>query len=94
VWRSGLNTADPAALNSPARDLIHAATTLKGLIDNGAPWLEQAALAQFIKSGSLVNQIKRVRQTHLRRRNAIISSLRTHFNSSSVTGFEGGTHML
>ena len=76
------------------RDLIHAATTLKGLIDNGSPWLEQATLAQFIKNGSLATQLKRVRQTYMRRRDAILGALRSEFGEAVATGTEGGTHLL
>jgi GntR family transcriptional regulator/MocR family aminotransferase len=75
-------------------DLIHAASILKGLIDNGCPWLEQATLAQFIRNGSLSGQLKRVRQTYMRRRNAVICSLDAHFGDGRLTGTEGGTHML
>ena len=76
------------------RDLLNAATTLKGLIDNGCPWLEQATLAQFMRSGSLGAQLKRVRQTYMNRRDALISSIRSHFGETKITGVEGGTHVL
>ena len=75
-------------------NLIHAATTLKGLIDNGCPWLEQATLAQFIRNGSLASQLKRVRQTSLRRRDAVIAAIAKHFGEAHMSGAEGGTHML
>ena len=71
------------------RNLIHAATTLKGLIDNGSPWLEQATLAQFIKNGSLATQLKRVRQTYLRRRDAVLGALRFEFGEAIATGDRG-----
>jgi len=74
--------------------LIHAATTLKGLIDNGCPWLEQATLAQFIRNGSLTSHLKRVRQTYMRRRDALIDCIGTHFGETHMSGTEGGTHML
>jgi GntR family transcriptional regulator / MocR family aminotransferase len=76
------------------RDLIHAATTLKALIDNGSPWLEQATLAQFIRNGSLMSHLKRVRKTYQTRRDAVKSSIRKHFGEVVVSGDEGGTHML
>ena len=76
------------------RDLVHAATTLKGLIDNGSPWLEQAALAQFIKNGSLATQLKRVRQTNMKRRDAVLVSLKGGFGEAVATGTEGGTNLL
>ena len=75
-------------------DLIRAAATLKGLIDNGCPWLEQATLAQFIRNGSLASQLKRVRQTYMRRRDAVIEALGAHFGEARMSGTEGGTHML
>jgi GntR family transcriptional regulator/MocR family aminotransferase len=75
-------------------DLIRAASILKGLIDNGCPWLEQATLAQFMRNGSLKGQLKRVRQTYMRRRDAVIASLDEHFGEGRLTGREGGTHML
>ena len=76
------------------RDLVHAARILKGLIDNGSPWLEQATLAQFIGNGSLVTQLKRVRQTSKRRRDAVMHALSSHFGEVAATGTEGGTHIL
>jgi GntR family transcriptional regulator / MocR family aminotransferase len=76
------------------RDLLRAATTLKALIDNGSPWLEQATLAQFIRNGSLTGHLKRLRNTYQGRRDAVRSSLEKHFGEASVTGDAGGTHML
>ena len=75
-------------------DLIHAASILKGLIDNGCPWLEQATLAQFMRNGSLSGQLNRMRRTYVRRRDAVISSLSKHFGEGGLAGAEGGTHML
>jgi GntR family transcriptional regulator / MocR family aminotransferase len=76
------------------RDLLPAATTLKALIDNGSPWLEQATLAQFIRNGSLANHLKRLRNTYQGRRDAVKSSIEKHFGEIAVTGDAGGTHML
>ncbi len=76
------------------RELVHAATTLKGLIDNGSPWLEQATLAQFIKNGSMATQLKRVRQTYMRRRDAVLAALGSAFGDVVTTGTQGGTHLL
>ncbi len=74
--------------------LLHAASILKGLVDNGCPWLEQATLAQFMRNRSLDGHIKRVRQTYMRRRNAAVASLAEHFGDPVLTGAAGGTHML
>lgn len=74
--------------------LLRAASILKGLIDNGCPWLEQATLAQFMRNRSLDEQIKRVRRTYMRRRDAVVASLAEQFGDTFLTGSEGGTHML
>lgn len=76
------------------RDLIRPATTVKGLIDNGSPWLEQATLAQFIRDGSFETHLKRLRHTHKLRRDALIAALHRHFGAVSVSGVEAGMHLL
>jgi len=75
------------------RDLIHAATTIKALIDNGLPWLEQATLARFIRDGSLANHLKRIRQLYRKRRDALIRALHSHFGAVEISGAESGMHL-
>ena len=75
------------------RDLIRAATTMKALIDNGLPWLEQATLAQFIRDGSLVSHLKRLRATYRKRRDALIGALHRHFGDVEISGAESGMHV-
>jgi len=76
------------------RDLIHVATTLKGLIDNGLPWLEQAVLAQFIRDGSMLNNLKRLRHTYQGRHDALVGALCRHFGAVDISGVEAGMHLL
>lgn len=76
------------------RDLIQAATTLKGLSDNGLPWLEQATLAQFIRDGGLVNHLKRLRHTYKGRRDALVGALHRQFGAVEISGAEAGMHLL
>lgn len=76
------------------RDLIRAATTIKALTDNGLPWLEQATLAGFIRDGSLVNHLKRIRYTYRRRRDALIRALHSHFGDVEISGAESGMHLV
>ena len=76
------------------RKLMRAAKTLKALIDNGSPWLEQATLAAFIGTGNLTKHIKRLRHTYQSRRDAVRSASASLFPGASLTGAEGGTHML
>ena len=76
------------------RDLIRAATTIKALTDNGLPWLEQATLARFIRDGSLVNHLKRIRHTYGRRRDTLIRALHSHFGDVDISGAESGMHLV
>src|SRR3979411_541513 len=76
------------------RDLLRPATTLKALIDNGSPWLEQATLAQFIRNGSLTAHLKRLRNTYQGRRDAVKTCIEKHFGEVTVGGDAAGTHML
>lgn len=76
------------------RDLIRAATTLKGLIDNGSPWLEQATLAQFIRDGSLVTHLKRLRHSYRLRRDALLGALHRRFGPARISGVEAGMHIM
>lgn len=76
------------------RDLIAAARTIKGLSDNGLPWLEQAALAQFIREGGLINHLRRLRHTYKGRRDALVGALRRQFGTVDLSGAEAGMHLL
>ncbi len=76
------------------RELIGAATTIKGLSDNGLPWLEQAALAQFIREGGLVNHLKRLRHAYMGRRDALVGALHRHFGAVDISGAEAGMHLF
>lgn len=75
-------------------DLIHATSTLKGLIDNGSPWLEQAALTRFLAGGSYAAHLKRLLKLHRSRRDAVVEGVSQHFPGSALLGVEGGTHVL
>jgi GntR family transcriptional regulator / MocR family aminotransferase len=75
-------------------ELVVAATTTKGLSDNGLPWLEQAALAQFIREGGLVSHLKRLRHTYKGRRDALINALRRHFGAVDISGADAGMHLF
>jgi GntR family transcriptional regulator / MocR family aminotransferase len=76
------------------RELIRPAVTIKALMDNGLSWLEQAALAQFIRNGSLETHVRRLRHTNEGRRNALLGALRRHLGDVVVSGAEAGTHLF
>ncbi len=68
-------------------------TALKGLLNNGNPWLEQAVLAEFLHSGSFAHHLRKIRKLYLSRRNTLIDCLHEHFGDSLISGAEGGMHI-
>lgn len=76
------------------RELIGPTSKLKALADNGPPWLEQAALAGFIRDGSLTHQVKRIRASCRRRRDALIGALHRAFGEIEISGAESGAHLV
>jgi GntR family transcriptional regulator/MocR family aminotransferase len=73
--------------------LVGAATGAKALLDNGHPWLEQAAAAEFLKSGGFERHLHRIRRRYLSRRDCLLHELRRHFGRCHVDGVEGGMHV-
>jgi GntR family transcriptional regulator / MocR family aminotransferase len=73
--------------------LAPAAIGAKGLLDNGHPWLEQAAVAEFLASGDFERHLHRTRRRYLARRDCLLHELRRHFGRTRVDGTEGGMHV-
>jgi GntR family transcriptional regulator/MocR family aminotransferase len=73
--------------------LVEAARTVKALLDNGHPWLEQAAMAAFLESGSYANHLRRIRQLYRARRDCLIESLRARFGEVDLSGQDSGMHL-
>jgi GntR family transcriptional regulator/MocR family aminotransferase len=76
------------------RDLMRTAVTIKSLMDNGLAWLEQAALAQFVRDGSFDTHLRRLLHANESRRDALVTALRTHLPGTRVSGADAGTHVL
>jgi len=75
----------------PLVDAVHAA---KVLLNNGSPWLEQAAMAEFIVGGSFVSHVLRMRAAYRERRDQLLASLQRHFGDVEVSGDAGGLHLF
>ena len=73
--------------------LVGAARTAKALLDNGHPWLEQAVMAEFIRSGSYANHLRRIRHLYSERRDCLVEALRRHFGDIRLSGLESGMHL-
>ena len=74
--------------------LAGVAAAAKGLLNNGSPWLEQAALAEMIRVGSYAAHLLRSRAGYRESRDYLIAALRRNFGDVSVTGEAGGLHLV
>jgi len=73
--------------------LVPKARMVKDLFDHGHSWLEQAVLADFLRSGAFEQQLRRIRMVYLERRDGLIAGLKRRFTEVHVLGVEGGMHL-
>jgi GntR family transcriptional regulator / MocR family aminotransferase len=66
----------------------------KALINSGNPWLEQAALADFMHSGSYAAHLLRVRSHYKDNRDCLVAAMRRNFGDVLIDGDIGGLHVL
>jgi GntR family transcriptional regulator/MocR family aminotransferase len=66
----------------------------KGLLGNGNAWLEQATLADFMRTGSYSAHLMRVRSHYKENRDCLVAALRRNFGDVVVDGDMGGLHVL
>jgi GntR family transcriptional regulator/MocR family aminotransferase len=74
--------------------LVDGARAIKALLNGGSPWLEQAAMSEFIRSGSFVSHMLRMRAAYRERRDHLLTSLARHFGDVEVSGEAGGMHLF
>lgn len=74
--------------------LVRQATTVKALLSNGQSWLEQATLADLLRSGTFERHLRVIRQRYLEARNALIEALRSAFGNVKLSGQDGGMHLM
>jgi GntR family transcriptional regulator/MocR family aminotransferase len=65
----------------------------KELVSNSSAWLEQAALGEFLRSGSYEAYLIRARAYYLERRNALLSSMCRNFGRADIAGEDSGLHL-
>ena len=66
----------------------------KSLLNSGNPWLEQATLADFMRTGSYATHMLRARAHYKESRDCLIAALRGHFGDVLLEGDKGGLHVL
>lgn len=60
----------------------------------GAPWLDQAVLTDFLESGGYAKQLRRLRKAYMERRDTLAACLREHFGDCDLLGMSSGTHLI
>jgi GntR family transcriptional regulator/MocR family aminotransferase len=76
------------------RDLIEPFTAAKWMADRHTPFLEQAALADFLAEGHLERHIRRMRRLYKHRRDVLLESLDRHFGDRAIVrGEAAGLHL-
>lgn len=60
----------------------------------GAPWLDQAVLSDFLDSGGYDKQLRRLRKVYMERRDVLVQSLQDNFGECDLTGLSSGTHLI
>ncbi len=75
------------------KTLVEPARRLKALMNNGQSWLEQSAMADFMLDGGFRRHLRRMRQTYLARRDALLATLETNFGRCQVRGADAGMHL-
>jgi GntR family transcriptional regulator/MocR family aminotransferase len=76
------------------RDLVEPAIRIKSLLNNGHSWLDQAVLAEFIRTGAFARHLQRIRKLYRSRRDTLLAALRQHFGPVQITGELGGMHVM
>jgi GntR family transcriptional regulator / MocR family aminotransferase len=66
----------------------------KALLNQGNPWLEQATLADLMRTGSYAAHLLRVRSHYKESRDSLMATLRGHFGDVWLEGDKGGLHVL
>ncbi len=75
----------------PIAEAVRAEKCLAG---NGNAWLEQATLADFMRTGSYSAHLLRVRSHYKENRDHLVEALRRNFGDVLVEGGLGGLHVL
>jgi GntR family transcriptional regulator/MocR family aminotransferase len=74
--------------------IAEAVRTTKALLNNGNSWLDQAALAEMIRSGGFRAHLTRLRGHYAESRDSLLASLRRHFGDVEVSGGAAGLHIF
>jgi GntR family transcriptional regulator/MocR family aminotransferase len=71
-----------------------AARLTRTMLNDGASWLDQAVLAEFISSGKLASHLLRVRAHYRAGRNTLVAALRRSFGEVTLGGGNSGLQLF
>ena len=74
--------------------LAKSARVVKSQMSSGQAWLDQAVVAEFLKSGLFDRHLRRIRQLYKSRRDCLRDSLERHFGKVDIYGADGGLHVV
>jgi GntR family transcriptional regulator/MocR family aminotransferase len=74
--------------------VLSAAVCAKALATQGEPWLDQVVLAEFLESGAYRRHLRRLRQSQMQSRDALLNALTKHFGAINVSGTDAGMHLM
>ncbi len=74
--------------------LTDAMVSAKDILNQGNSWLEQAALADLMHGTTYTTHVSRVRAHYRENRDCLLGALRRNFGEVSISGEEGGLHLL
>jgi GntR family transcriptional regulator / MocR family aminotransferase len=69
------------------------ARTLKAQMSNGQSWLDQAALADFLRERHFERHLRRLRQVYKSRRDCLVKTLNEQFAGAAISGLSCGLHL-
>ncbi|MCR9125354.1 MAG: PLP-dependent aminotransferase family protein [Rhodobacteraceae bacterium] len=84
----------PPRLVAPAMHALRLLDHAYPCQTQGAPWLDQAVLCDFLESGGYEKHLRRLRKTYMARRNALMDALTRWFGPCDLGGTASGTHLV
>jgi len=74
--------------------LVDATRAIKTLLNSGNSWLDQATLAELLRTGCYRAHLTRTRAVYQERRDALLASLRRYFGTVQISGEATGLHLF
>lgn len=84
----------PPKLVDPALEALRLLDHAYPCQSQGAPWLDQAVLCDFLESGGYEKHLRRLRKTYMARRDALVRALQHFFGPCDLSGTTSGTHLI